>query len=43
MKDIKSNKKHTKIEFTFDLLDIAGDLYPRKNKNKSVLKAREYI
>ncbi len=33
----KQNKK------TFDILDIAGTLHPRKNKGKSVLEAREYM
>jgi len=40
---ITASKNHIKIKPTFDILDIAGTFHPRKNKNKSVLKAREYM
>lgn len=40
---IEAKQDYIKIKPTFDLLDIAGTFYPRKNKNKTALKAREYI
>lgn len=40
---VEAGKNHIKIKPTFDLLDIAGTFNPRKNKGKSVLKAREYM
>ncbi len=40
---VEAGKDHIKIKPTFDLLDIAGTFYPRKNKKKSALDARKYM
>ncbi len=40
---IKATKNTIKIKAVEDILDIAGTLHPRKNKNKSPLEARKYM
>lgn len=40
---VEAYKDHIKIKPTFDLLDIAGTFYPRKNKKKSALDARKHM
>jgi AbrB family looped-hinge helix DNA binding protein len=40
---IKKTDKSIVILPTFDILDIAGTIKPRKNKNTDPLKAREYM
>jgi len=41
--DLTPNKKTIRVNGTEDILDIAGTLVPRANKNMSALKAREYM
>lgn len=40
---IKATKKSIKIKPFEDILDLAGTLQPRKNRNKSALEARVYM
>lgn len=40
---IEAKDDYIKIKPTFDILDIAGTFYPRKNKKKSALDARKYM
>lgn len=40
---VEAQKDHIRIKPSFDILDIAGTFYPRKNKKKSVLDARQYM
>lgn len=40
---IEAKRDHIRIKPTVDIMDIAGTLHPRKNKNKSALQAREYM
>ncbi|KKS79022.1 MAG: hypothetical protein UV54_C0044G0011 [Candidatus Beckwithbacteria bacterium GW2011_GWA2_43_10] len=40
---VSRDKKSIKITPQEDILDLAGTLKPRKNKNKTALQARKYM
>ena len=40
---VEEKSDHIRIKPTFDLFDLVGTFYPRKNKNKTVLAARKVM